>query len=52
LLVAQISIRQATARNGPIVEIKSALILQPGAAALTEGLDAILAAVAHQRPSS
>ena len=33
-------------RNGRIVEIKSPLILQPRPAALTDGLDAILAAVA------
>lgn len=33
-------------RNGRIVEIKSPLILQPGPAALTDGLDAILAALA------
>ena len=33
-------------RNGQIVEIKSSLILQPGPAALTDGLDAILAAIA------
>ncbi len=32
-------------RNARIVEIKSALILQPGPAALTDGLDAILAAL-------
>lgn len=32
-------------RNGRIVEIKSSLILQPGPAALTDGLDAILAAL-------
>src|SRR6185312_8582093 len=32
-------------RNNRIVEIKSALILQPGPAALTDGLDAILAAL-------
>ena len=32
-------------RNGRIVEIKSALILQPGPAALTDGLDAIVAAL-------
>ena len=32
-------------RNGRIVEIKSPLILQPGPAALTDGLDAILAAL-------
>src|SRR5260370_42617300 len=31
--------------NGRIVEIKSALILQPGPAALTDGLDAIRAAL-------
>jgi iron complex transport system substrate-binding protein len=30
-----------------IVEIKSALILQPGPVALTDGLDAILAALGH-----
>ena len=33
-------------RNGRIVEIKSPLILQPGPAALTDGLDAIRAALA------
>ena len=32
-------------RSGGIVEIKSALILQPGPAALTDGLDAIRAAI-------
>lgn len=32
-------------RGGQIVEIKSPLILQPGPAALTDGLDAILAAL-------
>jgi iron complex transport system substrate-binding protein len=32
-------------RNDGIVEIKSPLILQPGPAALTDGLDAILAAL-------
>lgn len=32
-------------RNGRILEIKSPLILQPGPAALTEGLDAIVAAL-------
>jgi iron complex transport system substrate-binding protein len=32
-------------RNGRIVEIKSPLILQPGPAALTDGLDAIVRAV-------
>ena len=34
-------------RNCRIVEIKSVLILQPGPAALTDGLDAILAALGH-----
>jgi iron complex transport system substrate-binding protein len=33
-------------RNGRIVEIKSPLILQPGPAALTDGLDALRAALA------
>jgi iron complex transport system substrate-binding protein len=33
-------------RDGRIIEIKSPLILQPGPAALTDGLDAILAALA------
>ena len=33
--------------NGRIVEIKSPLILQPGPAALTDGLDAILQALGH-----
>lgn len=32
-------------RNGRIVEIKSPLILQPGPAALTDGLDAMVAAI-------
>jgi hypothetical protein len=32
-------------RNGRIVEIKSPILLQPGPAVLTEGLDAILAAL-------
>jgi iron complex transport system substrate-binding protein len=32
-------------RNDHIVEIKSPLLLQPGPAALTDGLDAILAAL-------
>jgi iron complex transport system substrate-binding protein len=36
-------------RAGRIVEIKSPLILQPGPAALTDGLDAIAAAVAKTR---
>ncbi len=36
-------------RNGRIVEIKSPLILQPGPAALTDGLDAIRAAIAAVR---
>ena len=34
--------------NNRIVEIKSSLILQPGPAALTDGLDAVLAALAGQ----
>ncbi len=34
-------------RDGRIVEIKSPLILQPGPAALTDGLDAISAALNH-----
>jgi iron complex transport system substrate-binding protein len=33
-------------RNGRIIEIKSPLILQPGPAALTDGLDAIVDAIA------
>ncbi|KLK92376.1 ABC transporter substrate-binding protein [Microvirga vignae] len=36
-------------RNGRIIEIKSPLILQPGPAALTDGLDAIVAALAGRR---
>lgn len=36
-------------RDGHIVEIKSPLILQPGPAALTDGLDAILAALKHDQ---
>ena len=36
-------------RAGRIVEIKSPLILQPGPAALTDGLDAIRAAIADAR---
>ena len=35
-------------RHGRIVEIKSPLILQPGPAALTDGLDAIVAALADE----
>ncbi|MEM9477239.1 MAG: cobalamin-binding protein [Pseudomonadota bacterium] len=35
-------------RDARIHEIKSPLILQPGPAALTDGLDAIVAALAHQ----
>jgi len=35
-------------RQGRIFEIKSPLILQPGPAALTDGLDAIMAALARQ----
>ena len=38
-------------RNGRITEIKSPLILQPGPAALTDGLDAILAALAQAADS-
>jgi iron complex transport system substrate-binding protein len=33
-------------RHGRVIEIKSPLILQPGPAALTDGLDAIVAAIA------
>jgi iron complex transport system substrate-binding protein len=36
-------------RNDRVVEIKSALILQPGPAALTDGLDAILAALGQRK---
>jgi len=32
-------------RNGRIVEIKSSIILQPGPAALTDGLEAIVTAL-------
>jgi iron complex transport system substrate-binding protein len=32
-------------RNDRVIEIKSPLILQPGPAALTDGLDAIVAAL-------
>src|SRR5882724_4278738 len=39
-------------RNNRIVEIKSPLILQPGPAALTDGLDAIVAALWDQQTSS
>ncbi|MEM6478110.1 MAG: cobalamin-binding protein, partial [Pseudomonadota bacterium] len=35
-------------RHGRIVEIKSPLILQPGPAAITDGLDAICAALAEK----
>lgn len=38
-------------RNGRIVEIKSPLILQPGPAALTDGLDAIAAALSGVVPN-
>ncbi len=38
-------------RSGRIVEIKSPLILQPGPAALTDGLDAIRAALATLPPA-
>ncbi|SFA71158.1 iron complex transport system substrate-binding protein [Poseidonocella pacifica] len=36
-------------RDGRIIEIKSPIILQPGPAALTEGFDAILAAIEEWR---
>lgn len=39
-------------RNDRITEIKSALILQPGPAALTDGLDAILAALGRPDDSA
>jgi iron complex transport system substrate-binding protein len=39
-------------RDGRIVEIKSSLILQPGPAALTDGLDAIVAALWPQASTS
>jgi iron complex transport system substrate-binding protein len=39
-------------RNGHIIEIKSPLILQPGPAAITDGLDAIVAAVRGWEPSA
>ena len=39
-------------RNDRIVEIKSPLILQPGPAALTDGLDAIVAALWPEEPAS
>jgi iron complex transport system substrate-binding protein len=39
-------------RNGRIVEIKSPLILQPGPAALTDGLDAIVKALWPAMPGS
>ena len=39
----------AAVREDRIVEIKSPLILQPGPAALTDGLDAIVAAIASAR---
>jgi iron complex transport system substrate-binding protein len=35
----------AAVRDNRIVEVKSPLILQPGPAALTDGLDAIIAAL-------
>ena len=38
-------------RDGALVEIKSPLILQPGPAALTDGVDAIHAAIARVVPS-
>ena len=37
-------------RNNRIVEIKSPLILQPGPVALTDGLDAIIAAIRQVTP--
>ncbi len=40
----------AAVRDNRIVEIKSPLILQPGPAALTDGLDAIVAALGADRP--
>jgi iron complex transport system substrate-binding protein len=39
-------------RHDRIVEIKSPLILQPGPAALTDGLDAIVAALWPALPGS
>ena len=39
----------AAVRDDRIVEIKSPLILQPGPAALTDGLDAIVAALRSNR---
>jgi iron complex transport system substrate-binding protein len=36
-------------RNGDVFEIKSPLILQPGPAALTDGLDAVVAALERSR---
>ncbi len=39
----------AAVRNDRIVEIKSPLILQPGPAALTDGLDAVIAALRPDR---
>ena len=36
-------------RQGQIIEVKSPLVLAPGPAALTEGLDAISAAIATAR---
>lgn len=40
----------AAVRNDRIAEIKSAIILQPGPAALTDGLDAIIAALEAASP--
>ena len=37
-------------RDGRVFEIKSPLILQPGPAALTDGLDAIIVALSDRRP--
>jgi iron complex transport system substrate-binding protein len=39
-------------RDDRIIEIKSPLILQPGPAALTDGLDAIVAALWPALPGS
>ena len=44
-ILAEGAERGVVLRDGRIVEIKSPLILQPGPAALTDGLDAIVAAL-------
>jgi len=41
-----------TERDGALFEIKSALILQPGPAALTDGLDQLVRIVADWASSS